>query len=82
VTGQGGVLRSGGGTGLLQGNIVVAAYEHSAISDTAAIAQTATFLAPQYDLSGGGNSTIQYNSSSVANGLTAISNFVLGVVEK
>ena len=40
------------------------------------------FLAPQYDLSGGGNSTVQYNSASIHGGLVAVSNFVLGVVEK
>lgn len=80
VTGQAGVDRSGGGTGIIQGNIVVAPYVSSQIADTQAVGST--FLAPQYDLSGGGNSTIQYNSNSVANGLTAISNFVLGVVEK
>jgi hypothetical protein len=80
VTGQDGVDRTGGGTGTIQGNIVVAPYVSSQISDTQAVGST--FLAPQYDLSGGGNSTIQYNSNSVANGLTAISNFVLGVVEK
>ena len=82
VTGSGGIQRSGGGTGILQGNIVVAPYENNRIADNLDPAATARFLAPQYDLSGGGNSTIQYNSSSVANGLTAVSNFVLGVAEK
>jgi hypothetical protein len=82
VTGSGGIQRSGGGTGILQGNIVVAPYENNRIADNLDPSQTAQFLAPQYDLSGGGNSTIQYNSSSVANGLTAVSNFVLGVAEK
>jgi hypothetical protein len=82
VTGQGGVERSGGGTGTLEGNIVVAPYLKGRISDGESPVATSQFLSPQYDLSGGGNSTIVYNSSSVANGLTAISNFVLGVVEK
>jgi hypothetical protein len=76
VTGEGGVDRSGGGTGTLQGNIVVAPYNQTNV--TAAT----TFLCPKYNLSGGGNSTIVYDSSSVANGLTAVSNFVLGVAEK
>jgi hypothetical protein len=80
VTGQAGVDRSGGGTGTIQGNIVVAPYVGSPISDTQTLGTN--FLSPQYDLSGGGNSTIQYNSNSVANGLTAVSNFVLGVAEK
>ncbi len=73
VTGAGGVDRRGGGNGLLQGNTVVAPYNPSDLS---------TFLAPKYDISGGGNSTIRYNSSSVANGMTAVSNIVLGVAEK
>ena len=73
VTGAGGVDRSGGGNGLLQGNTVVAPYNPSNLT---------TFLAPKYDISGGGNSTIRYNSSSVANGMTAVSNIVLGVAEK
>lgn len=99
VTGAGGVARSGGGGGSIQGNVVVAPYEHSRIivtpgnftvnppilpvyEDKSTITTTTQFLAPQYDLSGGGNSEIRYNSSSVANGLTAVSNFALGVVEK
>lgn len=95
VTGQGGVDRNGGGGGTLQGNVVIAPYEHSKIMKTAAvgsspavyenkstISSSTTFLSPQYDLSGGGNSTVVYNSSNAANGLTAISNIALGVVEK
>ena len=82
VTGPGGVLRSGGGNGTIQGNIVVAPYAGSQISDNLSPTSTSTFLAPQYDLSGGGNSTVVYNSTSVAGGLVAVSNFVLGVVEK
>lgn len=74
VTGAGGVDRRGGGNGLLQGNIVIAPYNP---------ANTAGgFLSPKYDISGGGTSEIRYNSSSVANGMTAVSNFVIGVAEK
>jgi hypothetical protein len=82
VTGPGGVLRSGGGTGTLQGNIVIAPYLFAQISDNQSPTASSIFLSPQYDLSGGGNSTITYNSSSVANGLLAIDNFVIGVAEK
>jgi hypothetical protein len=90
VTGAGGVQRSGGGGGTIQGNIVIAPYEHNKMSDlkydpitnAPYITETTQFLSPQYDLSGGDNSTIVYNSSSVANGLSAISNFALGVAEK
>lgn len=82
VTGPGGVTRSGGGTGTIQGNMVVAPYIGSGMRDGIDPTATDSFLAPQYDLSGGGNSTVQYNSKSVANGLIAVSNYVLGVVEK
>lgn len=82
VTGQDGVDRTGGGNGTIQGNIIVAPYTGSRIEDGINPASSATFLSPQYDLSGGGNSTVVYNSNTVAGGLVAVSNFVLGVVEK
>lgn len=74
VTGAGGVDRQGGGNGLLQGNVIIAPYNPANVA--------AGFLAPKYDISGGGTSEIRYNSSSVANGMTAVSNFVIGVAEK
>ena len=77
-----GVQRSGGGNGTIQGNMIIAPYVGSRVQDGIDPASNATFLAPQYDLSGGGNSTMVYNSKSVAGGLVAVSNFVLGVVEK
>ena len=82
VTGEGGVTRSGGGTGTIQGNMVLAPYLYSPIADNITPDADDEFLAPSYDLSGGGNSEIVYNSSSVAGGLIAVSNFVLGVAEK
>ncbi len=80
VTGAGGIERNGGGSGTITGNVVVAPYVSSRIEDTSPIG--ATFLAPQYGMDGGGNSTLVYNSASVQNGLLAVSNFVLGVMEK
>ncbi len=74
VTGAAGLDRKGGGNGILQGNTVIAPYNPNNLA--------AGFLAPKYDISGGGTSEIIYNSSSVANGMTAVSNFVLGVAEK
>lgn len=82
VTGRDGTDRSGGGNGTIQGNIVISPYVGSRIEDGIDPSSTATFLSPQYDLSGGGNSTVVYNSKSVANGLVAVSNFVLGIMEK
>jgi hypothetical protein len=82
ITGKDGVARSGGGDGTIQGNMVVAPYVGCRIEDGTDPAADATFLAPQYNLSGGGNSTVVYNSTSVANGMIAVSNFVLGVMEK
>lgn len=74
VTGANGLDRTGGGNGLLQGNIVIAPYNPNNLA--------ADFLGPKYDISGGGTSEVRYNSSSWDNGLMAISNFVLGVAEK
>lgn len=74
VTGADGLDRRGGGNGLLQGNIVVAPYDPTNLS--------IGFKSPKYDISGGGTSEMRYNSSSLANGMTAVSNFVLGVAEK
>jgi hypothetical protein len=82
VTGSAGVLRDGGGTGLLQGNVVVAPYVNSSIAGNTDPASGAGFLAPQWQTQGSGNSTIQYNSDNQNSGLGAISNVVLGVVEK
>ena len=74
VTGEGGLDRRGGGNGMLRGNTVIAPYNKNNLA--------AGFLAPKYDISGGGTSEIRYDSSSIANGMTAVSNFVLGVAEK
>jgi hypothetical protein len=89
VTGPAGILRSGGGGGDAEivGNVIVAPYVNnrivdrivsgSPVDDTAGI-----FLAPHYNMDGGGNSNLQFNSASLQSGLTAISNFVLGVMER
>jgi hypothetical protein len=74
VTGAGGLLRSGTGNSVMQGNVVIAPYTATNLA--------AGFGAPKYDLSGGGSSSLIYNSSTVFNGMLAVSNFVLGVGEK
>ena len=81
VTGQGGVKRKGAGNGTIAGNLIIAPYVNSGVLPSSEPVWT-SFLAPQYDLSGGGSSTIAYNSSAVGSGLGAVDNFVLGVVEK
>ncbi len=82
VTGQGGVIRNGGGNGLIQGNLVIVPYVNSSIAGNLDPAAGAGFLAPQYHTTGGGNSTITYNSNNQLSGLTAVSNIMLGLVEK
>ena len=89
VTGPGGVLRSGGGDGNVYGNMVVAPYVNPKLVDVPSPADGVTYdlpagqwLAPHYNMDGGGTSTLQFNSKSLGNSLTAISNFVLGVMEK
>jgi len=87
VTGKQGIERSGGGTAEITGNVVVAPYQNPKIVDRV-VAGVPTddppgiALAPRYNISGGGNSNLQFNSQSLLNSLTAISNFVLGVMEK
>ncbi len=82
VTGSGGIIRSGGGHGTLEGNIVIAPYLHSDVVSNTNPAPGAGFLSPQWNTAGGGSSTIQYNSDNQNSGLGAISNNILGVVEK
>jgi hypothetical protein len=74
VTGAEGVRRSGAGNGEIHGNMVVAPYNKANL--------IGGFLPPQFDTRGGGNSEMRYNSSSLANGMLAVSNFVQGVAEK
>jgi len=80
VTGANGINRTGGGSGVLQGNMIVAPYNSNSLSCNPN--NVTCFLAPKYDISGGGGSEIVYNSNNVANGLGALSNFVKGVAEK
>jgi len=80
VTGPGGIRRTGGGQGSLQGNMIVAPYNAAGL--TCLANNTTCFLAPEYDIGGGGGSEIVYNSNNVANGLGALTNFIKGVAEK
>lgn len=91
VTGRGGVRRTGGGggqnSGYIVGNVVVAPYQNAHLVDrivdgVAIDDPPGIFLAPRYDISGGGASNLQFNSAALQGSLVAISNFVLGVMEK
>jgi hypothetical protein len=75
VTGAEGVVRLGGGTGAIIGNLVVSPYNPNNLA--------AGFLPPIYDMRGGGTSDFIYSGTSTSfNGQTAISDFILGIVEK
>jgi hypothetical protein len=80
VTGRGGVVRSGGGTGTILGNMVIAPYVNSSVDP--ATEPAGAWLAPQYNLSGAGDSEIAFDSTAFSESLVAVDNFVLGVVEK
>jgi hypothetical protein len=81
VTGQGGITRAGSGNAFVFGNIVVAPYGNSQVLPASEPVGT-SFLAPQYDLSGGGTGGLQFSSTAINDSLLAVNNFVLGVVEK
>lgn len=80
VTGADGFNRTGGGSGHVEGAIVVAPYNAAGL--TCVANNTTCFLSPQYRISGGGGSEFDYNSNSVANGLGALTDYVKGVAEK
>jgi hypothetical protein len=80
VTGEQGFQRTGGGSGHVEGAIVVAPYNAAGVACVAN--NTTCFLAPQYTISGGGASDFDYNSNNVANGLGALTDYVKGVAEK
>ena len=80
ATGAEGFERSGGGSGNLEGNIVVVPYDKNNLGSSSVA--LSGFLAPKYRTSGGGNSEIVFNSSAANNGLQGISNFVIGIAEK
>ena len=81
MTGQGGIDRQGSGNAFIYGNVVIAPYVNSTVLPATEPVGT-TFLAPQYDLSGGGTGGIQFSSTAINDSLLAVNNVVLGVVEK
>ena len=59
VLGQGVLIRNGGGNGEILGGITIAAFGRTA----------GNFTAPTFHTNGGGNSTVQYDSSALSLGL-------------
>lgn len=74
VTGPDGVLRNGGGTGNLQGNLIVAPYNISNLA--------AGFLPPKYDITGGTASRILYSATNLLFGSNNYNTVLVSVGEK
>lgn len=72
VLGEGSINRKGGGNGNIYGSITVAKFD---------VNGTGGFLAPTFTTSGGGNSTIQYDSEAVNRALNLSGPLVMGVRE-
>ncbi|MBX7171305.1 MAG: pilus assembly PilX N-terminal domain-containing protein [Pyrinomonadaceae bacterium] len=74
VTGEGGVNRVGSGTGVIQGNMIIAPYKTNNL--------VAGFLPPKYDITGGTVSNIAYSASNLLFGSDNYNTVVVGIVEK
>jgi hypothetical protein len=61
VLGKGILIRNGGGNGDIYGGITIAAFDRNA----------GNFTAPTFNTNGGGNSTVQYDSSAVSMGVAS-----------
>jgi hypothetical protein len=72
VLGGGSVLRNGGGNGNIYGAMVVAKFDVNGTGD---------FTAPTFNTNGGGNATMQYDSSAVKRALDLSGPLVWGVHE-
>ncbi|HET6980377.1 MAG TPA: hypothetical protein VFI24_28845 [Pyrinomonadaceae bacterium] len=70
VLGEGALIRNGGGNGDILGAVVIASFNRS----------SGDFLPPTFHTNGGGNSTVQYDSDSLNNGVAAGTN-VSGIRE-
>jgi hypothetical protein len=76
VIGSGSVNRNGGGGGAVYGATFVANVDWPAQSPA-----LTTFGAPFFNFNGGGNATMQYDSTAVTNALNLVPDPVLGVSE-
>lgn len=80
VTGEDGWVRKGGGDGRIIGNVVIAPYN---LRDYVPENLATEFLAPKYQITGGGASEITYSDiSATFDGTSSINNIMLGVSEK
>jgi len=70
VLGKGELIRNGGGDGNIYGGITIAAFDRNA----------GGFTAPSFHVNGGGNSTIQYDSSALRTAISSGTN-VSGIRE-
>jgi hypothetical protein len=70
VMGKGQIIRNGGGSGDIFGGVTIAAFDRT----------SGGFTAPTFNTNGGGNSTIQYDSAALKNGLASATN-VSGIRE-
>lgn len=74
VLGTGNMQRSGGGGGEIAGSIIVAKFDRYNYG--------APFLAPTFDTSGGGNSTVAYNSDYINRAIGMTVRRPIGIVER
>ncbi|OLE55553.1 MAG: hypothetical protein AUG51_02425 [Acidobacteria bacterium 13_1_20CM_3_53_8] len=71
VLGAGKVIRNGGGDGNIHGAMMIAKFN-----------STGDFLAPSFDVSGGGGSDLQYDSHAIELARISLGHPVLGIVER
>lgn len=79
VLGEGAMTRNGGGNGDILGALVVAKFARTWPADENDVEHP--FLAPTFQTNGGGNSTVQYNSSYVNDAMSSIGSRIRGVHE-
>jgi hypothetical protein len=90
VTGKGGILRNGNGTGEVAGAMIIAPYDAAGLTCSGTpnttpqntLLTNTCFMSPQFQVQGGGNSDTMGNRQAVATGLSGLGNFVKGVAEK
>ena len=71
VMGEGRVTKAGGGNGTFDGTLMLAKFN-----------STGGFLAPYFDVSGGGNADMEFDSAAIKKALTTPGHRVLAVAER